>query len=129
MLLMGDFVWGPQGAEMILISSDVLLPLSALGIVVFHAGCYACNMRQEVWIFLCDWCKHCSVICWHSVTDTSSGDVSGSVCILGAATAEAEAAVQRILSKYAEETGFNPYEFRGTSIGASRFGHIRLMRR
>ncbi len=55
--------------------------------------------------------------------------MSGSVCILGAATAEAEAAVQRIISKYAEETGFNPYEFRGTSIGASRFGHIRLMRR
>lgn len=61
--------------------------------------------------------------------DTSSADASGSVCILGAATAEAEAAVQRIISKYAEETGFNPYEFRGTSIGASRFGHIRIMRR
>lgn len=53
----------------------------------------------------------------------------GSVCILGAATAEAEAAVQRIVCRYAEETGFNPYEFRGTSIGASRFGHLRLIRR
>ncbi len=28
MLLMCDFVWGPQDAQMILISSDVLLPLS-----------------------------------------------------------------------------------------------------
>lgn len=53
---------------------------------------------------------------------------AGSVCILGAATAEAEAAVQRIVSRYAEETGFKPYEFRGTSIGASRFGHVRAMR-
>ncbi|KAL0052129.1 hypothetical protein WJX82_008344 [Trebouxia sp. C0006] len=59
----------------------------------------------------------------------TGGGSGGSVCILGAATAEAEAAVQRIISKYAEETGFNPYEFRGTSIGASRFGHIKLMRR
>ncbi|KAA6425950.1 MAG: Arabinose kinase isoform 1 [Trebouxia sp. A1-2] len=59
----------------------------------------------------------------------TGGGSGGSVCILGAATAEAEAAVQRIISKYAEETGFNPYEFRGTSIGASRFGHIRIMRR
>jgi len=70
-----------------------------------------------------------SIVLWSAGSDTSSADVSGSVCILGAATAEAEAAVQRIISKYAEETGFNPYEFRGTSIGASRFGHIRLMRR
>lgn len=53
---------------------------------------------------------------------------AGSVCILGAATAEAELAVQRIVSKYAEETGFVPYEFRGTSIGASRFDHLRLTR-
>lgn len=50
----------------------------------------------------------------------------GSVCILGAATAEAEQAVQRIVNRYAEETSFIPYEFRGTSIGASRFGHLRL---
>ena len=54
---------------------------------------------------------------------------AGSVCILGAATAEAEQAVQRIVSRYAEETGFIPYEFRGTSIGASRFGHLRLIRK
>ena len=53
---------------------------------------------------------------------------TGSVCILGAATAEAEQAVQRIVSRYAEETGFVPYEFRGTSIGASRFGHLHLKR-
>ena len=69
-----------------------------------------------------------SIVLCSAGTDAPSADVSGSVCILGAATAEAEAAVQRIISKYAEETGFNPYEFRGTSIGASRFGHIRLMR-
>lgn len=54
---------------------------------------------------------------------------AGSVCILGAATAEAEQAVQRIVSRYAEETGFVPYEFRGTSIGASCFGHLQLKRR
>jgi len=70
-----------------------------------------------------------SIVLLLAGADTSSADASGSVCILGAATAEAEAAVQRIISKYAEETGFNPYEFRGTSIGASRFGHIKLMRR
>ena len=52
----------------------------------------------------------------------------GSVCILGAATTEAEQAVQRIVSRYAEETGFIPYEFRGTSIGASRFGNLQLRR-
>ncbi|KAL3147999.1 hypothetical protein ABBQ38_014294 [Trebouxia sp. C0009 RCD-2024] len=59
----------------------------------------------------------------------TGGGSGGSVCILGAATAEAEQAVQRIVSRYAEETGFVPYEFRGTSMGASRFGHLRLTRR
>ena len=54
---------------------------------------------------------------------------AGSVCILGAATAEAEQAVQRIVTRYAEETGFSPYEFRGSSIGATRFGHMRMKHR
>ena len=74
-------------------------------------------------------CHDCLSTCATVCQDCLVVVHSGSVCILGAATAEAETAVKRIVSRYAEETGFNPYEFRGTSIGASRFGHLRLIRR
>lgn len=74
-------------------------------------------------------CKHINILHTSGVqANRYCNGYAGSVCILGAATAEAEAAVQRIVARYAEETGFSPYEFRGTSIGANRFGHMCLQR-
>lgn len=58
----------------------------------------------------------------------TGGGSGGTVCIVGAATAEAEAVVQEIIQVYAKERGLPslPQVFRGSSMGAMTFGHVLL---
>ncbi|KAF5828128.1 ribosomal protein S5 domain 2-type protein [Dunaliella salina] len=58
----------------------------------------------------------------------TGGGSGGTVCIVGAATAEAEAVVQEIIQVYAKERNLAglPQVFRGSSMGAMTFGHVLL---
>lgn len=51
----------------------------------------------------------------------------GTVCILGQNDAEGEAALSRVIEKYSRETGgFQPPIFEGSSMGAAKFGALRV---
>jgi galactokinase len=54
----------------------------------------------------------------------SGGGAGGTVVVLG--SPEAQPAFHRVVARYAEETGIDPYIFEGSSPGADRFG-IRLI--
>jgi L-arabinokinase len=54
----------------------------------------------------------------------TGGGAGGTVAILGAASAEP--AFNRIIERYAAETGRAPYVFRGSSPGADRFGVVEI---
>ena len=70
-----------------------------------------------------------SVLCYCDFTTNVRLLHAGTVCILGEASPEAEAAVQRIVTRYRDSTGHSPHEFRGSSAGAASFGHLLLRRR
>jgi L-arabinokinase len=54
----------------------------------------------------------------------TGGGSGGTVAVLGRPSAEA--AVQEVADRYAEMTGYKPHIFRGSSSGASKFGHLRV---
>lgn len=55
----------------------------------------------------------------------TGGGCGGTVCILGSATQEAEAAVQAVVDAYAAEQQLSNIKvFRGSSVGAEAFGHM-----
>jgi len=54
----------------------------------------------------------------------TGGGSGGTVAVLG--DHSSGAAIERIVNKYADETGHKPYVFRGSSPGSLAFGHLRL---
>jgi L-arabinokinase len=54
----------------------------------------------------------------------TGGGSGGTVAILG--KAEASLAIEAIVEKYVRITTYQPYVFRGSSMGAAAFGHITL---
>ena len=58
----------------------------------------------------------------------TGGGSGGTVCVLGDGGAAAEAAFARVLQKYRERSGHEPYVVEGSSAGALQFGHavVRL---
>ena len=58
----------------------------------------------------------------------TGGGSGGTVCVLGEAGAAAEAAFARVLQRYRETSGHEPYVVEGSSAGALQFGHavVRL---
>lgn len=54
---------------------------------------------------------------------------AGTVCVLGRADKRGEAALSRVVARYAEENRHAPKVFSGSSAGASAFGSLRLQRR
>jgi L-arabinokinase len=54
----------------------------------------------------------------------TGGGGGGTVAVLGAS--EGEASFHRVVERYAEARGFEPYVFEGSSVGADRFG-IRVI--
>jgi L-arabinokinase len=54
----------------------------------------------------------------------TGGGSGGTVAVLGRPAAEA--VVREIAFRYAEQTGYRPHIFRGSSAGASKFGHLRV---
>eukprot|EP00878_Enallax_costatus_P030896 GHUV01033703.1.p1 GENE.GHUV01033703.1~~GHUV01033703.1.p1 ORF type:complete len:600 (+),score=213.73 GHUV01033703.1:750-2549(+) len=58
----------------------------------------------------------------------TGGGCGGTVCVLGLAGSAGQAAVDDVVKQYQQETGYTPFVFGGSSIGAARFGHLRLLR-
>lgn len=56
----------------------------------------------------------------------TGGGAGGTVAILGWNTPIAEAAFQRVLTKYAAWSKITPYVFTGSSAGCDRFGVVRI---
>lgn len=54
----------------------------------------------------------------------TGGGSGGTVAVLG--RREADAAVEAIAEQYARETGYRPYIFAGSSLGAATFGVLKL---
>jgi L-arabinokinase len=57
----------------------------------------------------------------------TGGGSGGTVAIMGLSTAGD--VINDIVSRYAKETGYRPYVFHGSSSGAARFGHLKLVGR
>jgi galactokinase len=58
----------------------------------------------------------------------TGGGCGGTVCVIGKADDEGEAAIQRVVQRYAEETGHVAQVFAGSSGGVVKFGVLRLSR-
>src|SRR5688572_28397132 len=56
----------------------------------------------------------------------TGGGSGGTVAVLGDQTSHA--AIERVVARYAMETGHQPYIFTGSSSGSLAFGHLRLRR-
>lgn len=56
----------------------------------------------------------------------TGGGAGGTVAVLGRDTSAAQAAFERVVASYSEETGYSPYVFEGSSPGADRFGVLTL---
>ncbi len=54
----------------------------------------------------------------------TGGGSGGTVVLLGRAAASES--IEGIVEKYSSETGFKPYVFSGSSMGASEFGYLKL---
>ncbi len=55
---------------------------------------------------------------------------AGTVCVLGSADAAGEAALARVVERYAQSTGgYQAQVFSGSSPGATKFGVLRLRRK
>jgi L-arabinokinase len=56
----------------------------------------------------------------------TGGGSGGTVCVLGLSGPAGQAAVDAVVAQYREETGYQPFVFSGSSMGAVAFGHLRL---
>lgn len=56
----------------------------------------------------------------------TGGGSGGTVCVLGLAGPAGQAAIDAVAAQYREETGYQPYVFAGSSMGAVAFGHLRI---
>lgn len=56
----------------------------------------------------------------------TGGGSGGTVCVLGLAGPAGQAAVDAVAAQYREETGYQPFVFAGSSMGAVSFGHLRV---
>ena len=56
----------------------------------------------------------------------TGGGSGGTVCVLGRSDGSGEAAVAEVCEAYERVTGRKPYLFRGSSLGAVAFNHLRV---
>jgi hypothetical protein len=59
----------------------------------------------------------------------TGGGCGGTVCVMGLAGSAGQAAIDAVVMRYQQETGYSPLVFAGSSIGSLKFGHLRLIRR
>jgi L-arabinokinase len=56
----------------------------------------------------------------------TGGGSGGTVCVLGLSGPAGQAAIDSVVAQYREETGYQPFVFAGSSMGAVAFGHLRV---
>jgi hypothetical protein len=56
----------------------------------------------------------------------TGGGSGGTVCVLGLSGPAGQAAIDAVVAQYREETGYQPFVFAGSSMGAVAFGHLRV---
>lgn len=54
----------------------------------------------------------------------TGGGCGGTVAVLG--SRDARSSIEKVSAQYAQETGYQPYIFQGSSPGAAAFGHLKL---
>ena len=54
----------------------------------------------------------------------TGGGSGGTIAVLG--SRDAQSSIEKVSAQYAQETGYQPYIFQGSSPGAAAFGHLRL---
>lgn len=59
----------------------------------------------------------------------TGGGCGGTVCVLGHSGSAGEMALKRVVEKYAMEVGHQPQVFLGTSMGAWKFGYLKILSR
>lgn len=116
----------------------LLGPLETLGELMFqsHASYSACGLgsdgtnriinivRQHMHAAR----KACKAPALYGAKITGGG-CGGTVCVLGLAGSAGQAAIDAVVRQYQQETGYTPFVFGGSSMGAAKFDHLRLVRR
>jgi hypothetical protein len=119
-------------------SAALLGPLETLGELMFqsHASYSACGLGSDgtnrvvniVREHMLDARKAGRAPALYGAKITGGG-CGGTVCVLGLAGSAGQAAVDSVVKQYQAETGYTPFVFAGSSVGAAGFGHLRLIRR
>ena len=98
------------------------IPIGLMGDLMFQShwsytecglGCEATDLLVEL---VRDECNRGQIF----GAKITGGGGGGTVAVLGAG--DGEAAFRRVVQRYAEARGFDPYVFEGSSMGADRFG-------
>jgi L-arabinokinase len=109
-----------------LLAGDALLNAPLLGELMFqsHASYSACGLGSGGTDLLVEMAREAGAQQGVYGAKITGGGSGGTVVVL--ARTGAEAAVQAIAAKYADQTGHTPHIFAGSSPGAAQFGYQRL---
>lgn len=97
--------------------------LRELGELMFesHESYSACGLGANGTDLLVELAAKSEKLCGAKITGGGSG---GTVAVLGRKGADAE--IEKIAAEYEKQTGYQPYIFSGSSLGAAEFGHLKL---
>lgn len=109
-----------------LLQGDALANAPQLGELMYqsHASYSACGLGSDGTDALVRLARKAGTARGIYGAKITGGGSGGTVAILG--NADAEPAVQAIADEYAAKTGHTPHIFRGSSMGAAKFGALTL---
>ena len=102
------------------LSNETLIKLGEL-MYGSHESYSVCGLGTKETDLLVNLVKDSEKLFGAKITGGGSG---GTVAVLGLNDAEAD--IAWVAEKYEAETGYHPYIFSGSSIGAANFGHFRV---
>jgi galactokinase len=100
--------------------------LEQLGELMYqsHASYSACGLGSQGTDRLVELARESGVKAGILGAKITGGGSGGTVVFLG--KREASGSIEGIVKKYSQETGYEPYLFSGSSMGAEEFGHLIL---
>jgi galactokinase len=100
--------------------------LELLGELMYqsHASYSACGLGADGTDRLVDLVRAAGPAAGLYGARITGGGSGGTVAVLG--KRDARAAIDKVSTHYARETGYQPYIFQGSSPGAAAFGHLKL---
>lgn len=102
------------------ISEQILIELGGL-MYYSHESYSHCGLGSDGTDLLVKLVKKSNLLYGAKITGGGSG---GTVAVLGKKGADSE--IKKIAADYEKQTGYQPYIFSGSSIGAAAFGHLKL---